>query len=234
MSGAQGPAGSPWPATSLLGRLTGPVRTGLLELGVEVTIPAGRRLLRQDEHSDLVYLLLDGCVRICRLVDGREPLVGLSVGGDLIGEMAVLSMERRSATVITSTQIIARVVPGPRFRLYVHSHPQLLLEITNRMAERLRWAEERRGEFAVLDARTRICRILLALADSYGRDVPDGRDLGVPLTQEDIASLAGVRLNTAEKTLRALSRAGLLRLGYRRVVVIDLPRLRNAARLDNT
>jgi hypothetical protein len=42
-----------------------------------------------------------------------------------------------------------------------------------------------------------------------------------------------VRLSTAEKTLRALSRAGVLWLGYRRVVVTDPLRLRQAARVDN-
>ena len=222
-----------WPAGTLLGRLPEPIRTELLELGVEVVLPAGQRLLRQDERSDQVYLLIDGCVRICRLVDGHEPLLGLHVGGDLVGEVAVLFGQSGSATAITGTRAVARVIVGARFRSFVHLRPELLLQITRRIAERLRWAEERRGELATLDARARICRVLLALADSHGRDVASGRDLGVPLTQEDIASLTGVRLNTAEKTLRTLSRDGLVRLGYRRIVVTDHSRLRAVARLDS-
>jgi CRP-like cAMP-binding protein len=234
MNATHSPTALPWPAGTLLGRLSERVRAELLELGVEVALPAGQRLLRQDEHSDLVYLLLDGCVRICRLVGGHEPMLGLHVGGDLVGELAVLFGQPGSATAITGTRTLARVIVGSRFRTFVHARPELLLQIAGRIAERLRWAEERRGELATLDARARICRVLLAIADSYGRDVDSGRDLGVPLTQEDVASLTGVRLNTAEKTLRGLSRAGLLRLGYRRIVVTDPQRLRDAARLDTT
>jgi CRP/FNR family transcriptional regulator, cyclic AMP receptor protein len=221
-----------WSAGTLLGRLPEPIRAELLELGVEVALPAGQRLLRQDECSDLVYVLLEGCVRICRLVDGHEPLLDLHVGGDLVGEVAVLFGQPGSATAITANRAVARVIVGARFRAFVHSRTELLLQIAGRIAERLRWAEERRGELATLDARARICRVLLAIADSHGRDVGSGRDLGVPLTQEDIASLTGVRLNTAEKTLRALSRAGLVRLGYRRIVVTDPARLREVARFD--
>lgn len=221
-----------WPASTLLARLTEPIRTELLELGVEITVPAGRRLLREGEHSDLVYLLLDGCVRICRLVGGREPLLGLHIGGDLVGEPTVLFRQSWPATAITGTRTVARVIVGATFRPFVLGHRELLLQIASGMAARLRWADERRAEFATLDARTRTCRVLLAIADSYGRDVETGRDLGVPLTQEDIASLTGVRLNTAEKTLRALSGAGLVRLGYRRIVLTEPSRLRDAAGLD--
>jgi CRP/FNR family cyclic AMP-dependent transcriptional regulator len=232
MNSVPGPAAARWSDRTLLGRLSEPTRTELLELGVEVALPAGQRLLRQDERSDLVYLLLDGCVRICRLVDGHEPLLSLHVGGDLVGEVAVLFGQPGSATAITATRTVARVIIGARFRAFVHSRAELLLQIAGRIAERLRWADERRGELATLDARARICRVLLAIADSHGRDVDLGRDLGVPLTQEDIASLTGVRLNTAEKTLRALSKAGLVRQGYRRIVVTDPLRLREVARLD--
>lgn len=233
MNGARQPAGPPWPSASLLGRLPEPGRTRLLKLGMEVTIPAGRRLLRQGEPGDLVYLLLDGCVRISRLVGGREPLLNFRVGGDLVGELAVLSRQPRSATVVTSTRTLATVVSGPRFRLFLRANPEVLLEIANDMGTLLRQADQRRCEFVALDARTRICRVLLGLAERYGRDVPGGRDLGVPLTQEDIAALAGTRLTTAEKALRALSAAGVVRQGYRRIVVLDLPRLRASALPDN-
>lgn len=105
-----------WPAGTLLGRLPEPIRTELPELGVEVVLPAGQRLLRQDERSDQVYLLIDGCVRIRRLVDGHEPLLGLHVGGDLAGEVAVLFGQSGSATAITGTRAVARVIVGARFR----------------------------------------------------------------------------------------------------------------------
>lgn len=118
-----------------------------------------------------------------------------------------------------------RVIPGAVLRGFFLGYPDAALELACMISERLRWANERRVDFAALDARTRVVRALLALAETYGRDTAGGLDLGVSLTQEEIASLAGVRLPTAEKILRALQSAGVVRLGYRRIVVTDLTAL---------
>lgn len=219
-----------WPASSLLGRLSEPARTVLLGLGTAAGYPAGRRLVRLGECGQSVYLLLQGCVKILGNDGEREPLLGIRVGGDLVGEMAVLSSLPRSATVSTCSLVSARVIPGPDLLAYLMSWPEAALAVASMISERLRWANERRVDFAGIDSRTRICRVLLTLAETYGRDTGDGRDLGAPLTQEEIASLAGVRLATAEKALRAFANSGLVRLGYRNIVVLDMARLRVAAK----
>ncbi len=212
----------------MLARLPGPARKALLTLGTEVVVPAGRRILRQGEDGEVVYVLLAGVVKVSAADGDREPVLAIRAAGDLVGEMSVLLGRPRSATVVTCTNTTARVLTSATFRTYLHSHPAAAIEVAGMLGERLRWANERRVDVAALDARTRVRRVLVALAELYGRTGPEGWDLGAPLTQEDIASLAGVRLNTAEKTLRDLSRANLVRLGYRRVVVRDLAGLRDS------
>src|SRR5207248_2565503 len=169
---------------------------------------------------------LTGTVKVSAIDGNREPLLAIRGAGDLIGEMSVLQRRPRSATVVSCTTTTARVLSGTTFRTYLHHHPAAAIALAGMLGERLRWANDRRVDIAALDARARVRRVLVALAEAYGRPVPDGVDLGAPLTQEDIASLAGVRLNTAEKTLRELSRASLVRLGYRHIVVRDLDGLR--------
>ncbi|WP_436501326.1 Crp/Fnr family transcriptional regulator [Actinokineospora sp. HUAS TT18] len=218
-----------WPSMSLLGRLPAPARAVLLELGTEVGLPTGRRILRQGEPGDAVYVLLAGAVKVSGIDGDREPLLAIRRAGDVVGEMAVLLRQPRSATVATCMETVARVIPGADFRTFLRQHPDAWLAVASVLSERLRWANDRRVDFAALDARARVCRVLVTLAEQHGQAGADGIDLGVPLTQEDIASLAGVRLTTAEKTLRALARQGLLKLGYRSVVVLDLDGLREAA-----
>lgn len=176
-----------WPTTSILARLSGPARAALLRLGTEVALPAGRRILRQGDDGDAVYVLLAGAVRVS-VVDGdREPLLAIRAAGDLVGEMSVLRREPRSATVVTCTATIARVLSGTAFRAYLREHPDAAIEVAGMLGARLRWANERRVAVAALDAPARVRRVLVALAETYGRVGPDGRDLGAPLTQEDIA-----------------------------------------------
>ncbi|WP_233160655.1 Crp/Fnr family transcriptional regulator [Actinophytocola xanthii] len=216
-----------WPLTSMLARLAGPARRALLELGNQVTLRTGERVLREGEDGDAVYVLLAGVVKVSAVGGDRESLLAIRAAGDLVGEMSVLLRRPRSATVVPCVETTARVLSGTAFRTYLHNHPAAAIELAGMLGERLRWANDRRVDVAALDARARVRRVLVALVESFGRPVSRGWDLGVRLTQEDIASLAGVRLNTAEKALRELSRGSLVGLGYRHVVVHDLDGLRD-------
>jgi CRP-like cAMP-binding protein len=185
--------------------------------------------LRQGEPGSIVYLLRSGCVKVVGNEAGREPLLAIRVGGDLVGEMAVLSGKPRSATVTACAKTTASAIQGADLQALLRASSDVAVEVARMISERLRWANELRIDFASLPPRTRVNRVLLTLAETYGQDTGKGRDLGVRLTQEEIASLAGVRLSTAGKALGHLKRSSVVRLGYRRIVVVDLPGLRAAA-----
>jgi CRP-like cAMP-binding protein len=204
---------------TLLGQLSEPALDVLLGLGTTASFSTGQRIMRLGEFGQTAYLMLHGCVKVLGNEGGRELLLGIRVGGDLVGEMAVLSKLPRSATVSACSAVSAKAIPGPDLLAFLADYPDAMIAVASAISQQLRWANDRRVDFASLDARTRICRVLLTLAQAYGHVVDGGRDLGAPLTQDEIASLAGVRLATAEKALRAFAAAGLVRLGYRSTVV---------------
>lgn len=66
----------------------------------------------------------------------------------------------------------------------------------------------------------RVVRRLLALADAYADPEGDG-PVEVPLTQEDLASLAGTSRATVNRVVGEAERAGVLELRRGRVIVTD-------------
>jgi len=52
----------------------------------------------------------------------------------------------------------------------------------------------------------------------------------IPLTQEDIAQLAGTTRPTANRVIRAAEAAGMVRLGRGKVEIVDADGLRKRAR----
>ena len=220
-----------WPETTLLGRLSDRPRRELLNLGTHVQFDSGRAILRQGDLGHLSYLLLRGCVKVRGNEAEWEPLLAIRIGGDLIGEMAVLSGKPRSATILTCARTTAMAIPARELRAFLLRCPEVTLAIASILAERLRWSNERRVDIAALDPRGRLGRVLVTLAETYGRMVDGGWDLGAPLTQAELAALAGIRLPTAEKALRGFAEVGLVRLGYRTTVIPDLDTLRRATDL---
>jgi CRP-like cAMP-binding protein len=70
------------------------------------SVPAGTVIVAADEPGDAMFVLLSGSASVVR---GSKKLAQLGAG-DVIGELALLSHERRNATVTTTTAAdIARI-----------------------------------------------------------------------------------------------------------------------------
>jgi len=218
---------SSWPASTLLGRLEHGARDALLAAGRTVRFASGSYLLRQGETGSYVLLLLEGVVKVMTgTEDGFEGLLGLRVGGDLIGEMGALDGDPRSASVVAGTVVRARLIDQAELRRVWSRHPDLQTEAIHVISERLRRANERYIRFRTLGAATRVCLLLVELAERCGRPTPQGCELILRLTQGELASLAGVALPTIEKALHSLAHDGLVLRQYRHITIRDLDLLR--------
>ncbi|MFB6392498.1 Crp/Fnr family transcriptional regulator [Polymorphospora lycopeni] len=197
--------------------------------GTEKRFPAEQVIIRQGDEDEHVYLLLSGLVKVTALDADQETFLAIRVGGDVIGEMAALEKRPRSASVVTSVPTEARVIQRAELQAFIEQCPDGAIELMRMMSERLRWSNSRRIDLTTRSATARVSRILYEIARIYGREVPAGWDLGVPLTQAELASLAGVARRTAEKVLHDLSQRRLVSPGYRRLVITDVQGLRAEA-----
>ncbi len=86
-------------------------------------------------------------------------------------------------------------------------------------------------EALFVPAEIRVIRRLLSAADSWG-----GARSGVvvPLTQDDLAGMAGTTRPTTNRILRQAESAGLIALGRGRIELVDTDRLGVLARVDVT
>ncbi|GAA1340931.1 Crp/Fnr family transcriptional regulator [Saccharothrix algeriensis] len=217
-----------WPRGSLLGRLPESTRQELLDLGSAVRYAPGREMVRQGATDSYALLLRKGAVKV-RTVDeaGRTTLLTVKTAGDIVGEMAALDGNPRSASVIACDAVEADFITRPALLAFLSRHSTVFVELINIGSAHLRWANDRRRELPG-PAATRIARVLAELVEAHGREEPTGWVLGFPLTKVELASIAGMKPRTAEKSFGELRRAGVVVTGVRRdVLVPDLERLRS-------
>jgi CRP-like cAMP-binding protein len=226
------PGDAAWPAATLLGRLGSTARDALCAAGHHVRFPARKAVIRQGGDDRHVLLLLSGFVKVLAISEsGYEALLGVRVGGELIGELSAIDGEPRSASVVTCGVVTARMIGSEELRQVSRLHSEVHIEISRMISSRLRWANRYRLDYRAHDAPTRVARVLVEIADRYGRRTDRGWELGVGLTQSELASLAGVALPTLEKALYTFDRATLTARVNRQTVLIDLPRLRDVAKM---
>lgn len=219
---------SPLAPGSFLNRLSTRDRLELLALGARREFPPGRRLLREGADDDHVELLNRGFVKVTTVVHGIEALMAIRLPGDIVGEVAALTGGPRMATVTACGRVVSTVISRATFKGFLGRHPEAALHMGAIMGERLRWANQRRADFAAFPAEVRLARILAEIARICGERTEDGILIGVALSQAELATMIGVADVTLQKAMRDLRERGLIRTGYRRVTVRRLDDLRLA------
>jgi CRP-like cAMP-binding protein len=108
-----------------------------------IYVRAGRLLFRQgDAPDDLMYVLVAGEAQV--LVGSRVSEV--LKPGTIVGELAMVSKESRSASVVAVTDCQFAEVNQKRFEFLVTEMPGFSVEVMRVMAGRLRWADRMLGE----------------------------------------------------------------------------------------
>jgi len=98
------------------------------------TFEAGTVIFAEGDRADIMYIVLDGelDVRV-----GSHLLEVIGPGG-IIGEMALIDTNTRSATVVAKTACRLALVDEKRFQFMVQETPHFSLHVMRVMADRLR------------------------------------------------------------------------------------------------
>ncbi len=205
----------------------------LLKLGILRQHAPGTILLAEGDRSTHLFLLVDGCVKVTAgNEDGHVALLAIRVGGDLVGELSCLDGHPRAATVTAAGHLVARTISQPQFHLFLRDHPFAALAVSASVGDKLRSATRRWVDFNGREARVRLARVLVELARSYGRPVADGVEIGISLTQPELAALIGAGEPTVHKALADLRRRGVMGTGYRKMIIKDTSALETISGLD--
>lgn len=216
-----------WSHRSLLGRLSDHAAHALLDSGSAAAYEPGRVLLRRGDDGTHAVLLLTGAVKV-QADDSAPVLLGVECAGDLVGEMAALDGRPRSATVVACGRVTARVISRSQLRVLINGHFELLVALAGVNTDRIRWSNELRRAMPG-PAAIRIAQVLIHLVHRHGHRSHDGTwMLDVPLTNVELASIAGMKPRTAEKGFGELRDAGFVLTRARRVIAIpELGRLQD-------
>lgn len=114
------------------------VRSLLSERMQRKSFAKGEQLIRQGDAGDCLLLLVEGSATVSLLqTDGTERVLAFVKPGELVGEMALLTKERRSANVWAETDGVVLTLATGDFDSLVNEHPEVSVVLTNLVAERL-------------------------------------------------------------------------------------------------
>jgi CRP-like cAMP-binding protein len=127
----------------LFGALSDEVLTHLSKMLVKLTVIPGDTIFREGEPAHEMYVLLDGEVEVLKKSrQGREHRIALLGPNDCFGEMSVIDMMQRSATVrAVAPSRLLRISSEDMDSLYrydLKSYALIVLNIARDLSRRLR------------------------------------------------------------------------------------------------
>jgi CRP/FNR family cyclic AMP-dependent transcriptional regulator len=208
--------------------LSASTREALLRAGRPREFRPGEVVFHQGDPCDSLFLLRRGRVSVNMLTpDGDHVTIGLIAAPEAFGEVGLVrSDHHHTASVLALDEVHVLAVLATRFHDLRVDHPELADWLLRTLAQRLERMSALLADALFLDAEQRVARRLLDCRCSFGTEGSEP----LPLTQDDLAAMAGVSRPTANRVLRHLEDQGSVRLGRRHIMVADIESLARAAR----
>src|SRR6058998_2834336 len=107
-------------------------RDHVAALAAEVSVPAGKELVREGDYSYDVLAIEEGTAKVER----RGETIAELGAGDVIGEMGVLERDQRNATVVATSPMLLMTLTSWDIRKLRKSAPEAVEHLRDVVATR--------------------------------------------------------------------------------------------------
>jgi len=186
-------------------------------------------LFHEGDPADSLHVITRGRIAV-RVSSELGARVTVDVLGrdDILGELALLTPGgARAATAVALEVTETMVVTAAQFAALRTEHSGVQDGLISILVERNRRQSARLVEALTVSAERRVLRRLVDLTVVYANEQTE---VVVPLTQDDLAGMAGTTRETVNRTLRREVDRGSLTLGRGKVTVLDVDSLTKRAR----
>ncbi len=187
-------------------------------------VPAGGFVCRRGEPVEHWLGIIDGLAKMTNLsADGKPTTFTGLPAGCWFGEGSLFKDEPRRYDVVALRDSQVACMPKATFLRLLDSSMAfnrfLIVQLNERLGQFIAMVECDR----LLDPDGRVARSLAAMFNPH---LYPGIGPQLQISQEEIGYLAGLSRQRANQALKALEKAGLLRIEYGGITVLDLDGLR--------
>ncbi|MDR6554026.1 Crp/Fnr family transcriptional regulator [Paenibacillus qinlingensis] len=183
----------------------------LAEICTRRTYKTGTILFQEKEIGSVFYMVLSGSVKIYTTSQaGEEKILSICKSGESFGELSLIDGKPRSASAQTLEECILLTITGQSFLELLRNHFDISLGIMQELSSRLRDTNQQVFDLTFLDARTRVIKTLIKMANSHGLRKGTTVVIKLVLNYDEISQLAGVQKSTLLQVIRDLEEKQIL------------------------
>ena len=211
----------------LLSSLSADERAQVLSAATARLFARGDVVFHEGEPGESLHLVRSGRLAVhVSTPAGDSATLSVLSPGDAFGELALLGGRHlRTATVVALEASETLALSRAAFDSLRHTHSAIERVLEEALARRVEVLSQALLEALYVPVDQRVVRRLVDLAATYGGEAA-GSHVVIPITQDDLAGMAGTTRPTTNQVLQRLADEGVLGLGRGRIELRDLPALR--------
>jgi CRP/FNR family transcriptional regulator, cyclic AMP receptor protein len=195
---------------------------------------AGELIFGEGDPCAGLYVVQSGNVRIFKSsAGGREQVLSIDGPGSSIAELPVFDGGNYPASATAVDDATLLFVSKQDFQALCVAHPQVALKVLRVVGARLRRLVGIIEELSFTTVRHRLASFLLRLAQNEGKRTPEGVEIIMPVSNQELASQIGTVRELVSRNLSRLQAEGMIKIDGRSVIVCDLKALEAELRSEN-
>jgi len=186
----------------------------------------GSVIFHEGDDAERFYLLLDGAIRVLRIMPDGEQAVTLHIlPGELFGIASAIGRKTYPATAAAVGDCVYLSWPMPLWAEFAETCPGFAVETFHEVGNRLVELNTTLTQFATKLVEQRVACALLRLVEKFGSKTHNATAISIPVTRKDIAEMSGSTLHTVSRLLSGWEKDGIVSSRRKHVEIIDVPRL---------
>jgi CRP/FNR family transcriptional regulator, nitrogen fixation regulation protein len=199
----------PPPAQTASGTLSDSINL----MGATVPFSRNAEIFGENEPANYVYKVVAGAVRTYKvLADGRRQIGAFYLPGDIFG-LETNDTHTFSAEAIGDTKIL--IVKSSALMALARRENKVARELWSLTGQELRRVHNH-ILLLIKSAKERVVGFLLEMAER----IPNGNQIELPMTRQDIADYLGLTMETVSRTLADLESGASIELATARRIVL--------------
>jgi CRP-like cAMP-binding protein len=187
-----------------------------------VELRPGEVLAEPLDHVDRVYFPYSGVISfLVPLKDGHLVQTGIVGHDGVIGTLQALNGKMSPNRIVVRVPGRAAVIEADRIAELAQVSPSVRSLLLNYQQFFLAEVQQTAACNAVHTVQQRVCRWLLRMNDLIG--------MHVPVTQELLSEMIGVRRTSVTAATALLKSAGVIRYARGRIQIVDIERLKQSS-----
>lgn len=182
----------------------------------------GQVVFEEGEPAQGLYIIAGGALRIYKSSpEGREQVLAVERAGSSVAEIPLFDGGPYPASVSAVEDSDLLFLSRADFDSLCREHPEVPVKVLAVVGKRLRQLVAIIEELSFRTVRHRLAALLLEQAEAAGRETPEGMEVTLDATNQEIASRIGTVRELVSRTLGQFESAGLIERRGRAILILD-------------